>query len=214
MARRLTLSRGQRNLGRGVVALLAAAGFTVATSGTANAAPVQLNYPLSGTTHLAGTDSDLELGPGTLETTVDLSNGALSADTNLPPATGSFKTLDLIPATATTEFIETEPTAGTIDIATGEVNTVSKLTLRITELKVAGIPIWVGSRCKTEVPAEIALTSEPGFNPFTGGTLSGEYTIPDFEHCLLATPVINAIIPGEGNTISLDLGTAEAPSAN
>ncbi|MEO3765616.1 hypothetical protein [Streptomyces sp. B5E4] len=212
MAKRSTLSRGQRNLSRAVLALLAAAGFTVATSGTANAAPVRLDYPLTGTTHLAGTDSDLELGPGKLETTVDLSTGALSAHTKLPPATGSFKTLDLIPATATTEFIETEPTTGTISTATGEVNTVSKLTLRITELKVAGLPIWVGSHCQTEVPAEIALKSEPGFNPFRGGTLSGTYTIPDFEHCLLATPVINAIIPGEGNTISLKLGAAQAPT--
>lgn len=211
MARRLTLSRGQRNLSRAVLALLAAAGFTVATTGPASAAPVRLDYPLTGTTHLAGTDSDLELGPGKLETTVDLSTGALTANTKLPPATGSFKTLDLIPATATTEFIETEPTTGTISNATGEVNTVSKLTLRITELKVAGLPIWVGSHCQTEVPAEIALTSEPGFNPLKGGTLSGTYTIPDFEHCLLATPVINAIIPGEGNTISLDLGAAQAP---
>lgn len=210
MARRLTLSRGQRNLSRAVLAVLAAAGFTVATSGTANAAPVRLDYPLTGTTHLAGTDSDLELGPGTLESSVDLSTGALTANTKLPPATGSFKTLDLIPATATTEFIETEPTAGSID-NTGEVKTVSKLTLRITELKVAGLPIWVGDRCQTEVPAELALTSEPGFNPLKGGTLSGTYTIPDFEHCLLATPVINAIIPGEGNTISLDLGAAQAP---
>lgn len=69
----------------------------------------------------------------------------------------------------------------------------------------------VTSSCRTEVPAEVNLASETGFNPIKGGKLSGTYTIPKFEHCLLATPLINLVIPGEGNTVTLTLGQATQP---
>ncbi|MEU2603805.1 hypothetical protein [Streptomyces albus] len=182
-----------------------------APSGSA-AAPVRLDYPLNGTTHLTGTGSDLALGPGTLKTSTNLTTGELTAETQLPDAPGSFKALG-IPVSVTTEFIEEEPTTGTLDLKTGAVSTTSHLTLRLKNLKVAGIPTPVGPNCKTRTPAVIGLKSEPGFNVFTGGTLSGTYTIPKFEHCLLATPVINSMVPGDGNTLSLTLGKAARPPA-
>ncbi|MEU5837213.1 hypothetical protein ABZ820_26575 [Streptomyces diacarni] len=178
----------------------------------AAATPVRLDYPLNGTTHLAGPGSDLTLGPGALKTSTDLTTGELTAQTQLPDAPGSFKALG-IPITVTTEFIEEEPTTGTLDLKTGAVATTSHLTLRLKNLKVAGIPTPVGPRCKTKAPAVIDLESEEGFNVFAGGKLSGTYTIPKFEHCLLATPVINSMVPGEGNTLTLTLGKAAQPPA-
>ena len=56
--------------------------------------------------------------------------------------------------------------------------------------------------------AMITLTSQPGFNALTGGTVSGTYTIRRFAHCLLATPLINLTLPGPDSTISLTLGAA------
>jgi hypothetical protein len=50
------------------------------------------------------------------------------------------------------------------------------------------------------------VTSQPGFNVLSGGTLAGTYTIPRFAHCGLATLLINLTLPGPGNTISLVLG--------
>jgi hypothetical protein len=38
--------------------------------------------------------------------------------------------------------------------------------------------------------------------------VSGTYTIPQFAHCGLVTPVLNLTITGPGNTISLTLGKA------
>ncbi|WP_326686595.1 MULTISPECIES: hypothetical protein [unclassified Streptomyces] len=191
----------------GCVAL--ATGTAQAEAGAA-AAPVRLDYPLSGTTHLAGPDNDLALGPGTLKSSTDMATGALTAQTQLPDADGSFKALG-IPVSVTTEFIEEEPTAGKLDLKTGSVTTSSHLTLRLKNLKVAGIPTPVGPNCKTKTPAVIDLKSEPGFSVFAGGKLSGTYTIPEFEHCLLATPVINSMVPGDGNTITLTLGKATQP---
>ncbi|MET9859322.1 hypothetical protein ABZY93_08320 [Streptomyces smyrnaeus] len=193
----------------GCVAPALAAGAAHAESGAA--APVQLDYPLSGTTHLAGTDSDLTLGPGTLKTSTDMTTGALTARTQLPDAPGSFRALG-IPVTVTTEFIEEEPTTGTLDVRSGAVSTTSHLTLRLKNLKIGGVPTPVGPYCKTKTPAVIDLDSEPGFNVFKGGKLSGTYTIPKFEHCLLATPIINSMVPGEGNTLTLTLGQAAPPA--
>lgn len=205
--------RGRRAALRGAVALAAGVGLVAATSGSAHAVPIRLDYPLAGSTHLEGTGSDLALGPGVLEVTADLRAGTLLANTKLPPAPGSFKMLGAIPVSVTTEFIETEPTVGTIDLKTGAVKSTTKLTLRLKDLKVAGIPTPVGSSCQTEVPAELNLASEPGFNALKGGTLSGTYTIPKFEHCLLVTPLINLIIPGEGNRVSLTLAQPGPPPA-
>jgi hypothetical protein len=180
-------------------------------AGAAHAAPIRLDYPLTGSSLIQGTGSSLELGPGVLEANADLRAGTLTANTKLPPGAGAFKMLGLIPVTVTTEFIETEPTTGTIDLKTGAIKSTTKLTLRLKDLKVAGIPTPVGDSCQTEVPAELVLTSEPGFNALKGGNLSGTYTIPKFEHCLLATPLINLVIPGEGNTVTLTLGQPKAP---
>ncbi|MQY16033.1 hypothetical protein SRB5_62250 [Streptomyces sp. RB5] len=208
---RATLTGRGRAVVRAMMGVCAAAGLVVLGAGPASAAPVPLDYPITGVTHLAGTDSDLNLGPGTLKMNVDLNAGTITGNTIIPPATGSFKTFDLLPVTATTEFVETEPTTGTIS-TTGQVNTTSKIKLRITSLKILGIPQLIGPWCETEVPATINLQSQPGFSPFLGGDMAGTYTIPKFEHCLLLTPVINLLIPSDGNTISLTLGRAQAGS--
>ncbi|MDJ1137556.1 hypothetical protein [Streptomyces iconiensis] len=213
-------TRGRRAAGRAGVAIAATLGcFALTTvsaqaegSGEAGAAaPVRLDYPLSGTTHLSGPGSDLTLGPGALKSSTDMTTGALTAETQLPDAQGSFKALG-IPVSVTTEFIEEEPTTGTLDLDAGSVKTTSRLTLRLKNLKVAGLPMPVGPHCKTRTPAVIDLASEDGFSVFGGGKLSGTYTIPKFEHCLLATPVINSMVPGDGNTITLTLGKATAPA--
>ncbi|MCX4821152.1 hypothetical protein OG883_14760 [Streptomyces sp. NBC_01142] len=204
-------SGDRRAIFRAGIALAAGLGLVSATAGTAHAVPVRLDYPLTGTTFLEGTGSSLTLGPGVLEAQTDLKVGTLTANTKLPPAPGSFKMIGAIPVSVTTEFIETEPTTGTIDLKTGAIKSTTKLTLRLKNLKVAGIPTPVGNACQTEVPAVLNLASEPGFNPLRGGKLSGTYTIPRFKHCLLATPLINLVIPGEGNTITLTLGQAAQP---
>lgn len=206
-------SRGRRAVLRGGVALAAGVGLMAATAGAAHAVPVRLDYALTGSTVIKGTDSTLELTPGVLEASADLANGTLTANTKLPPAPGSFKMIGVLPVTVTTEFIETEPTKGIIDLKTGQVNSTTKMILRLKDLKVAGIPTPIGNSCQTKEPAVLNLTSEPGFNPLAGGTLSGTYTIPKFEHCLLTTGLINLIIPGDGNTIRLDLGPATQPPA-
>ncbi|HEY2670181.1 MAG TPA: hypothetical protein VGJ07_07360 [Rugosimonospora sp.] len=167
-----------------------------------------VNYPINGSTHIKATDSDMALGPGTLHADLDLTTGGFTGSVSLPPATGSFTEFGIVPVVATTEFIEAAPTTGSVDLNTGATQAQAHITLKLTSLKVAGLPVLVGNDCQTQTPATIGLASGPGFNVLTGGDVSGTYTIPDFAHCLLATGLINLTIPGPGNTITLTLGAA------
>ena len=168
---------------------------------------VSLTYPISGSTYINAIHTSIPLGPGTLSATADLTTSAITGSVNLPPATGSFKELGLVPVTATTAFVEQGQTTGTLE-SDGGIQATSHISLKLTSLKVAGIPVPVGNSCETAVPATISLASETGFNALTGGTVSGTYTIPHFAHCLLATPLINLTLPGPNNTITLNLGAA------
>jgi len=187
------------------VAVVGALGFG-ATSASADTT-VSLTYPISGSTYINAIHTSIPLGPGTLSATADLNTAAVTGNVNLPPATGSFKELGLVPVTATTAFVEQGQTTGTLE-SNGGIQATSHISLKLTSLKVAGIPVPVGNSCETAVPATITLTSESGFNALTGGTVSGTYTIPHFAHCLLATPLINLTLPGPNNTITLTLGAA------
>jgi hypothetical protein len=194
--------------------MAAAAGFmaflaVLATSATASAdTTITVKYPVTGSTVLKKVGATVALGPGTLRSSVDLSTGAVTASLALPPATASFSELGLIPVTATTEFIQDGPTRGTVNLDTGAVATTSHITLRITRLSVAGIPVPVGSSCQTVAPATVTVSSQPGFSIVKGGNLSGTYVIPQFANCGLATVLLNLTVPGPGNTITLTLGKA------
>lgn len=190
----------------GLVAALALAATPTAAS--ASDTMLTVRYPINGSTFVKATNASLTLGPGTLKSTVDLNTGALTAKLNLPPATGSFKELGIVPVTATVALLQNGPTTGNIDLNTGAVTTTSNVTLQITSLSVAGLPVPVGSSCESSTPASIMLTSQPGFSIIKGGTVSGTYTIPPFAGCGLVTPVLNLTIAGPGNTISLTLGKA------
>jgi hypothetical protein len=201
------LRSGTRRAVTGSAAVLLAVAGVVASAGSASAdTTVTLRYPVTGTTHLAAPNADVPLGPGKLTATADLTTYTVTAKLSLPNATGSFKELNAVPVTATTQFINDGPTTGTVNSSTGAVATTSKITIRIVSLTVGGIPQLIGNSCETVTPATIPVSSQPGWNIIKGGNLAGTYTMPRFHHCLLDTPLINLTLPGPGNTITLTLG--------
>jgi len=206
---RLLRTRAARGATVSALAGLVAA-VTIAAAPAASAAgtALKVRYPVHGSTFLKAANATVNLGPGTLRSRVNLSTGAVTASLNLPPATGSFKELGLVPVTATVAFIQNGPTTGKVDLNTGAVTTTSSITLQITSLSVAGLPVPVGPACESATPAPVSLASQPGFSIVKGGTVSGTYTIPPFARCGLITPVLNLTVPGPGNTISLTLGKA------
>jgi hypothetical protein len=189
--------------------MLAVSGV-LASAGAASAdTTITVRYPVTGSTYIKAPNFTLALGPGALISTVDLNTGGLTANLKLPNATGSFNQLGLIPVTATTQFINNGPTTGQLDLNTGAVTSTSVITLRIVDLKVAGIDLPVGNSCQTSTPVTVQVASQPGFNIVKGGDLAGSYTIPPFANCGLQTLLINLTIPGSGNTITLTLGKAK-----
>ena len=192
------------------VATLLSGGVLIASSGAASAATgLHATYKVTGSTFLKAPNFTLTLGPGTLAAGVNLATGAIRATLTLPNATGSFLQDGLIPVTATTRFINDGPTTGKLNLLTGTVQTTSKITLQIVSLSVAGVNVPVGDSCETSSPVVVPVKSLPGFNALLGGKLAGSYTIPGFQNCELATPLINLTIPGSGNTITLKLGKAK-----
>jgi len=188
--------------------LTAVVAATTPAAASAAGTTVKVRYPVNGSTFLKAANATVPLGPGALRAKVNLSTGTVTASLNLPPATGSFTELGLIPVTATVAFIQDGPTTGTVDLNTGAVTTTSTITLQITSLSVAGLPVPVGPACESATPATVSLASQPGFSIVKGGTVSGTYTVPPFAGCGLITPVLNLTITGPGNTISLTLGKA------
>jgi len=170
---------------------------------------ITATYPVSGSTHLKAPNATVPLGPGSLSSTVDLNTGAVTAATlTLPPATGAFKVLGFIPVSATTTLSPVGTASGKVSLAANTVSVTTQANMRITSLKVAGLPIPVGSSCQTSTPITFTVNSQPGFNVLNGGVVAGTYTIPQFSHCGFATLMINLTLPGSGNTISLTLGKA------
>jgi hypothetical protein len=199
----------KRSLAGAVFVAAAAATALGLAAGSASAdATITVSYPVTGTTHINATNSDIALGPGTLSSTVDLTTGAVTGSVTLPPSTSTFTELGIIPVTVTTAFNQVGQTTGTINLQTGAVTSSSQVNIQITDLKVAGIDIPVGGSCQTQTPVTEELDSTAGFSVLAGGNVTGTYTIPDFAHCGLATPLINLTIPGPGNTITLTLGHA------
>jgi hypothetical protein len=190
----------------GAVAVLTLAASTGVASADTH---VKATYKVTGSTFLKAPNFTMKLGPGQLSSNFDANTGKVSASLTLPNATGSFKQGGVIPVTATTKFINDGKTTGTVNRNTGAVKTSSEITLRIVSLTVSGLPVSVGKTCETTDPVTVALKSLKGFNLIEGGNLAGTYTIGDFQHCRLATLLINATIPSAGNTIALKLGKAK-----
>ena len=179
-------------------------GASAASAASADAF-IYATYPVNGSTTIKSTSSTMALGPGTLQAALDVSTDAITANMTLPEATGSFNALGFVPVTATTAFVQDGAITGK-DVS-GAFTGTANITIKLTDVKVAGIDVPVGDNCQTKTPAVINLNSGTGFNVLTGGPVSGTYSIPDFDGCgLITTPLLNLLIPGDGNTITLTLG--------
>src|SRR5215472_1735382 len=108
-----------RGMAATAIAGLLALATIAATPAAASAATVlRVRYPVNGSTSIKAANATVTLGPGTLRSRVNLSNGNVVASLNLPPATGSFTELGLVPVTATVAFIQDAPTTEKVNLNT------------------------------------------------------------------------------------------------
>jgi len=199
----------KRLLGTGALAVVASTVVALgpALSASAAGAPaLKFRYHVTGTSHVKKPNSDVKLGPSTLHLALR-NNGSFTGSLKLPPAQTSFTVLGL-PATATATFIQVGKLTGSLKTVKGRihVSSVAHDILRLSDVKVAGIPQNVGDKCQTKTPIALSVKNTKPFDLTKGGVLSGTFTIPKFANCgLLNTPLINLLVPGDGNTVRLHL---------
>jgi hypothetical protein len=118
----------------------------------------------------------------------------------LPPAPGSFYSFGFVPTTATMQL--TQIGLANVDIwvmtngSSGLATARLKLSARIFDATVNGVPLDVGPNCRTAVPIDAVLTATPTTYSITlGGVLSGMVTIPPFAGCG-ATEDLDQILTG------------------
>jgi hypothetical protein len=180
----------------------------LATAGPAAAKPVlRVAYKVTGTSTIAKTGSAVTLGPTTLTTALNR-NGAFTASMPLPPTSTTFAALGLLPVAATVTFTQVGRITGRLTAhPRPAVSAASSYTIGLSDVTVAGIPTPVGTSCATKQPVVLDVASPSGspFNVTKGGVLAGTYTITPFAHCGPTTSLINLLVPGPGNTVSLRL---------
>lgn len=202
----------------GVAALVA----TAVMPATANAAGknyLKINYTVTGTSTVKKTNSSLSLGPATLRSKL-YPNATFSGSLPLPPTTSSFKALGLLPITATVSFIQVGKVTGSLRDKHDKTIVTSKakdyIKLSNVTASVLGVPVnlGVGNNCQTADPVAINVATPAGksFNVNKGGKITGTFTIGNFQNCGenpitggLNTGLINQLVPGPGNTITLKL---------
>ncbi|TCO46495.1 hypothetical protein [Actinocrispum wychmicini] len=187
-----------------LVSAVTLAGVIVGT-GTASADDGAIfNYDVTkGTSTIKKLNASLPLGPGKLSANID-ATGVFTATMALPPVRGHFTIFGIFPTSATVSFQQAGPIPG--KITDGAIEAHAKVNIQLSNVDAIGfIPLLVGNNCKTSVPATIDLVSAPDFNALVGGDLLATFTIPNFSNCNLATPILNGLIPGPDNKITLTL---------
>jgi len=184
-----------------VVALvLAAATFTAAPSGAATTIPI--HWKVDASTHIKSLNMDVAIPTGTFDGEIDLATGDLTGHLNLPPASKTIKLFGLPLASTTFAMTENGPITGHVDLATMTVTVNSSFNFAISQASLSFLP-WlnlVGNSCKGANPINVAMTGP--VNLAGASTFSAEYALPKLQGCGLATPLLNAIIPGGGNTFT------------
>jgi hypothetical protein len=187
---------------------------TAAAAGTvrhATSGGLTVTYKATGSTTVVKTSSTVALGPATLTATLN-SSGTFTGSLPLPATSTSFKALGLVPVSATVTFVAAGPLTGTL--ATGKKTTItssSSYYIRLSNVTLAGLPGLVGNRCQTKAPITINAATPNGkaFDITNGGKLTATYTIGSFANCGLTTVLVNLLIPGAGNTLTLKLSDGQ-----
>jgi len=211
----LTARRSVRRTGFAILAAASvaatvpvAASAAAGTGHDAASSGLTVTYKVSGSTTVVKTASTVALGPATLTATLSPTS-RFTGTLPLPPTSTSFKALGLLPVTATVTFVSGGPLAGRL-VSRGKKTTITSSTsysIKLSNVTVAGLPGFVGNRCQTKAPVAIKAATPRGkrFDVTTGGTVTATYTIGDFAHCGLSTVLINKLIPGPGNPLTLTL---------
>lgn len=133
----------------------------------------------------------------------------------LPPAPGSFRAFGFVPTTGTMQLTQLAP-AESYSWSTqrppyrGLTTIKVKLSVRILEVAVNGVPLAVGPGCQSAVPIEATLYGVyPAYSITLGGPLTGKITVPPFDGCGATEdldPIVSGLVSGPDNFVKMTQG--------
>jgi hypothetical protein len=130
----------------------------------------------------------------------------------LPPVHATFLSFGFMPTMATLQITQ----IGSLNIASVSTNTTLKYSeveslasIQIKSVLVNGVPLNVGSGCRTISPFKLVLIGKPPYQLQTGGVLAGMINIPPFTGCGVGEnldSIFTGSVSGPGNYIQLTQG--------
>jgi hypothetical protein len=165
------------------------------------------DYTVNATTHTKKLDQTITVPPGRFVGGIDFNTGGtgiapLAGNMTLPPAQFTFRVAGIVPlVTATAKISQTKQVTGVFDLNTFTITATATVNIRIVNAHAEGTTTnLVGDSCMTVTPVKVTMS---GRAVLTGpSTFSGEYTLPNFKNCGLATTALNLVLPGPGNTFT------------
>lgn len=202
-----TTRRGTVPVLSAVVALvIALASFSAAPAGASTVIPI--HWKVNASTHLKSLNMDVAIPEGTFDGEVDLATGNLTGNLNLPPATKTIKLFGTPVASTTFAMSQNGPITGHVDLATMTVTVNSSFNFSIKNASLSFLPWWniVGNSCRGTSPVNVSMTGP--VNLTGDSTFTANYALPKLTGCGFATPLMNLIVPGGGNTFTATFGPA------
>lgn len=192
------------------VAVLATLLGPVGNAATAAAATRPIDFSVEGHADVrTGIKGRVDIA-GTFTGTYDTETNRFSGSFALVPTTARVLVLGVLPVTAETDWIFTEPVTG--EWKDGVLRLRAAPRIRHPRLLVfGGAPIAGGAKCATREPSIIELRSSPSTpvtDPFAGATLSTDakgFAISALSGCGLLDPLLSAVAVGGGNQATVRL---------
>jgi hypothetical protein len=184
--------------GAAMISVFVAGGIPAAGAATT---VIAVNDTVNASTTLAKLHQTVTVPPGTFKGTVNLKTAALTGNLVLPPASTTVSLAGIGLAKATFKLSPVGPVVGKVNFKTLAVTATAKFNVLVTSVDPLSLPLnVVGNSCGTSQP--VSVTFSGTFSLKAKSTFSGTYTIPPLSHCGLATPALNLVIPGPGNTFN------------
>lgn len=145
----------------------------------------------------------------------------------LPPVKTTFLAFRFVPVSATLHLTEiglasVVSVSGLLPPFPITVTATTKVAIRVSGVRVNGVPLAVGPGCRTRSPTTLVVVAHgentippKGYTVPDGGVLSGMVTIPPFIDCGVTEnldPLFTGSISGRGNFVNLTQGKLCAPS--
>lgn len=187
-------SRRARQL---LVGVTAAAALLPATAASAD----QIDLGLSGSADIHALSADAlpvsgEIGGELTET------GAFSGSLTLKPTNGRLVGSGFLPVIGKIGFVSASPASGSLSDGVFTVRVKVRIKVLDTNLKPI-VPLVLGNFCQTKRLSEIVLTSAPGFDAATGGTLTATFANSDFNGCPGLSGLAGPLVAGVGHTMNV-----------